>query len=186
MPRLAVVRVERILLEPSDDAEESQVVLRDDAFTVDLSKLTSTSRTAIDGVSVPAGTYSWVAHGGDHVVLRVKFDIADSYGHAAGGSDAWVMRPSVSARDVTFSATVQLEVSLPSPDAGVSSTGHARFRVAGFRRDARRRIAGDGYVSSRSPRTPDGQHTEVRRNSPVRTVVTQRAREDSNHRLSVP
>jgi hypothetical protein len=43
---------------------------------------------------------------GTHRILRVDFDVSQSFGHVAGSSSAWVMHPVIQATDVTASANV--------------------------------------------------------------------------------
>ena len=49
---------------------------------------------------------------GTQRILLVDFDVQQSFGHAAGGSGAWVMHPVVTATDVTFAASITAEVRL--------------------------------------------------------------------------
>jgi hypothetical protein len=49
---------------------------------------------------------------GDDRILLVDFDVAESFGHLAGNSGAWVMHPVVKATDVTFAASITAELRL--------------------------------------------------------------------------
>jgi hypothetical protein len=53
--------------------------------------------------------------GGQHL-LRVDFDVAESFGHEAGASGAWVMHPVVRASDITFSSSLLLGVTLATDE----------------------------------------------------------------------
>ena len=60
-------------------------------------------------VSVPEGLLEF---DGDDQVLLVDFDVAESFGHQAGNSGAWVMHPVVRATDVIFAASITAELRL--------------------------------------------------------------------------
>lgn len=49
---------------------------------------------------------------GTQRILLVDFDVQESFGHEAGQSGAWVLRPVIKATDVTFAATITAEVRL--------------------------------------------------------------------------
>ncbi|HJS47465.1 MAG TPA: DUF4382 domain-containing protein [Gemmatimonadales bacterium] len=49
---------------------------------------------------------------GTQRILLVDFDVQQSFGHQAGGSGRWVLRPVIKATDVTFAATIMVEVRL--------------------------------------------------------------------------
>jgi extradiol dioxygenase family protein len=49
---------------------------------------------------------------GEQKIVLLDFDIAESFGHVAGNSGAWVMHPVVNAIDVMFTSTLEVEVKL--------------------------------------------------------------------------
>jgi hypothetical protein len=154
--RAAVVTIDEIALV----GDGGSVVLRDTPVTQDLLTLSNDVATLVDGVTVPAGTYTQlrfvigggyldvggtlyatspdyaglppgatvggelrmpsyarsglkvilpdggVAIGGDLTGLVVDFDVAGSFGHAAGNSGAWVMHPVVKATRVEQTGSV--------------------------------------------------------------------------------
>lgn len=59
---------------------------------------------------------------GEQKVILVDFDVAQSFGHQAGGSGRWVMSPVIKAAEITFSGSVTVTltqgggVSLPNQD----------------------------------------------------------------------
>lgn len=60
-------------------------------------------------VTVPEGLLEF---DGDDRILLVDFDVAESFGHQAGNSGAWVMHPVVKATDVIFAASITAELRL--------------------------------------------------------------------------
>jgi hypothetical protein len=70
---------------------------------------------------------------GEQKVILVDFDVAQSFGHAAGqGADKWVMSPVIKAADITFSGTVTVTltkaggVTLPTVNGQAITLGSFR------------------------------------------------------------
>lgn len=58
-------------------------------------------------IGMPGGS---VEIDGDSKVLLLDFDVHESFGKLAGGSGMWVMDPNVRAEDISFSATLTVEL----------------------------------------------------------------------------
>jgi hypothetical protein len=73
-----------------------------------------------------------VAVEGEQKVILVDFDVAQSFGHQAGGSGRWVMSPVIKAAEITFSGSVKVTlaagagVSLPNKDGRPLTLGDFR------------------------------------------------------------
>jgi hypothetical protein len=165
--KAAVVTIAEIHLVGPD----GKVVLSDAVTTTNLLTLANDAATLVDGVEVPAGTYSelrFVITGGyveveqadgssiiyassptyaglpagasvggtltmpslaqsglkvdmaagalvladDSEVLLIDFDVAQSFGHDAGNSGAWVMHPVIKGADFTLTGTVNATAKL--------------------------------------------------------------------------
>lgn len=150
----AVVTIDRIYLQPSEDSDAGRIILREDDVTTDLLTLVDSTQSLIAGFEIPAGSYSQLRFvisgaylevegtevgtttifasspsyaglpagavvGGElqmpsfaqsglkvqlpgdalvigddaSVTLVVDFDVAQSFGKAAGASNRWVMSP---------------------------------------------------------------------------------------------
>lgn len=150
----AVVTIDQIYLQPSEDSDAGRIILRDEDVTTDLLTLVDSTQSLISDVVIPAGSYSQLRFvisgaylevegetegtttifassptyaglpegavvGGElqmpsfaqsglkvqlpgdalvigddaSVTLVVDFDVAQSFGKAAGGSNRWVMTP---------------------------------------------------------------------------------------------
>ena len=150
----AVVTIDQIYLQPSEDSDAGRIILRDADVTTDLLTLVDSTKSLISDVVIPAGSYSQLRFvisgaylevagdvagtttiyasspsyaglptgavvGGElqmpsfaqsglkvqlpgdalvvgddaSVTLVVDFDVAQSFGKAAGGSNRWVMSP---------------------------------------------------------------------------------------------
>jgi len=50
--------------------------------------------------------------GGDQTILLIDFNVEESFGKLAGGSEQWVMDPTIHGIEITFSASVNLTVDL--------------------------------------------------------------------------
>jgi hypothetical protein len=75
-------------------------------------------------VSLPGGN---VTVGTDSKVLLVDFDVAQSFGHDAGNSGAWVMHPVVNATDFGLSGNLNVTLKLASGVTLPSGTTLASF-----------------------------------------------------------
>jgi hypothetical protein len=63
--------------------------------------------------------------------LLVDFDVAETFGHEAGNSGRWIMRPSLKAADITAAASVDVSVSLAS-GVTLPPIGGVILTLAGF------------------------------------------------------
>jgi len=67
----------------------------------------------------------------DATILSVDFDVSQSFGHVAGNSGAWVMRPVMTATDIGFSGgisgTVALGTGVAMPTCGGAATDLTHF-----------------------------------------------------------
>lgn len=66
-------------------------------------------------VDLPAGG---VTIGSDEKIVLVDFDVSQSFGHAAGGSDAWVMHPVCKATEIEFTGSLHVTLAL-GPEASL-------------------------------------------------------------------
>jgi hypothetical protein len=60
-------------------------------------------------INLPDGAFNIE---GEQKIVLLDFDIAESFGHEAGNSGAWVMHPVIDATDVMFTSTVEVEANL--------------------------------------------------------------------------
>lgn len=170
----AVVTIDRIYLQPSEDSEAGRIILREEDVTTDLLTLVDSTQSLISDVVIPAGSYSQLRFvisgaylevegeaegtttifassptyaglpegavvGGDlqmpsfaqsglkvqlpgdaivigddaSVTLVVDFDVAQSFGKAAGASGKWVMTPVL--KGMAPSPPVPASTPLPTP-----------------------------------------------------------------------
>lgn len=87
-------------------SNESIAVECDGALTGDL-QMPSLAQTGIKVIFQGA-----IEVGGDQAILLIDFDVAESFGKLAGGSEQWVMDPTIHGVEITFSASVNLTVEL--------------------------------------------------------------------------
>jgi hypothetical protein len=75
--------------------------------------------------------------------LLVDFDVSETFGHAAGASESWVMHPSIKAAEIESAASLNVSLSLGS---GVSlpSLGGQILTLAGFEVELRSVNAQEG------------------------------------------
>jgi uncharacterized protein DUF4382 len=65
-------------------------------------------------------------------ILLLDFDVAQSFGHDAGGSDSWVMHPVIKGADITVSGNVVATLAL-APGVTLPTVGGAPVTLGQFR-----------------------------------------------------
>jgi len=94
---------------------------------------------------------SVTSEGGQQVIL-VDFDVAQSFGRAAGGSDRWVMGPVIKGADLALSGNVKVTLQ-PAQGVALSSDDAAQLRAVLVNADGSREplaftpAADGGYVA---------------------------------------
>ena len=71
-------------------------------------------------IGMPGGS---VEIDGDAKVLLLDFDVHESFGKLAGGSGMWVMDPNVRAEDISFSASLTVELTEVDGGSGLDAVG---------------------------------------------------------------
>jgi hypothetical protein len=83
----AVVTIDRIYLQPSEDSEAGRIILREEDVTTDLLTLVDSTQSLIEGFEIPAGSYA-----------QLRFVISGAYieveGTEAGTSTIYASSPS--------------------------------------------------------------------------------------------
>lgn len=99
----AVVTIERIYLQPSEDADADRVILRDEPVTTDLLTLAGTVQELIRDVSIPAGTYG-----------QLRFVISGAYVEVEGASGNGIYASSPTYAGLPTGTTVTGSLMMPS------------------------------------------------------------------------
>lgn len=129
----AVVTIDQIYLQPSEDADAQRIILRDEDVTTDLLTLADSTASLIEGVEIPEGSYGQLRFVLSGAYLGVEGEAGDTLIYASSPDYAALPEGATVDGDLVMPSLAQtgIKVNLPN-DALVITEGGVVVLVVDF------------------------------------------------------